>query len=72
MVTILEYILIVYGIYTIIGVTFKPDFYWNGRAFSRMRSAVGDNLARVVYLILALACIGLGALNIIDAIGAAQ
>ena len=63
---IISYILIGYGLYALVGVIFKVDFFWNGRAFSQMRALVGDQRARLIYLILALICLGFGAFNVID------
>ena len=64
MVTILDIILIAYGAYTLFGLLFKPDFYWNGKLLTRAREAMGDTLAQVVYLIIAFACLALGFINI--------
>lgn len=48
---LLNSIILAYGLYTLFGVIFKPDFYWNSRRLTRARGLVGDKTTARMYAV---------------------
>lgn len=46
---ILNSLILAYGLYTLFGVYFKPDFYWNSRRLTRARERVGEQTTIRMY-----------------------
>ena len=59
--TIIDGIILLYGLYTLFGILVKPDFYWESKRLQMRRERVGDQTVVRMYLILAVFMIGLGA-----------
>ena len=61
---LLSVILILLGILTILGIYFKPRFYWESKRLRRARKLVGDRQVIITYNILAVIMIVLGFLGL--------
>ncbi|MEM7111349.1 MAG: hypothetical protein AAF614_02885 [Chloroflexota bacterium] len=59
--TIIDGIILLYGLYTLFGILVKPDFYWESKRLQMRRERVGDQTVVRMYLFLAVLMIGLGA-----------
>jgi vacuolar-type H+-ATPase subunit I/STV1 len=51
---------IVAGIFTLLMTLIKPSFYWNSRKAMRLRRLVGDPIASIIYILIAIFCISYG------------
>ncbi|MCA9963826.1 MAG: hypothetical protein KC423_06280 [Anaerolineales bacterium] len=55
---ILNSLILAYGIYTLFGIAFKPDFYWNSPRLTRARNLVGDKTTVWMYAFVGVVMIG--------------
>lgn len=50
--TILDVILIIFGLFTLVGVIVKPSFYWERGRIQRTRQIIGDKNTAILYYII--------------------
>lgn len=62
---LLEIILIIWGAYYLVGVIFKPAFFWERGRILRTRSIIGDQKTLLLYTILAFVMIAVAIFGII-------
>ena len=60
---VIDTVLIVYGLYTLYGMTAKPDFYWQSRRIQRTRQIMGDKRTVQMYYAIAALTIVVGILG---------
>lgn len=57
---ILDILLLLIGIYFLVGVIFKPSIFWEGRRILRTRGIIGDQKTLIMYAVLSIVMIGVG------------
>jgi hypothetical protein len=48
----LNTLFILFGLYTVLGMLLRPDFYWNRRRMRQARQLLGDTRTRILYMAL--------------------
>ena len=57
---ILDILLLIIGIYFLIGVIFKPSIFWERGRVLRTRDIIGDQNTLLMYAVLSVVMIGVG------------
>ncbi|MCA9931649.1 MAG: hypothetical protein KC419_24370 [Anaerolineales bacterium] len=57
---LLDIIIIGAGVYTLLGVFLKFDFFWNRGRILRTRQIIGDQRTATMYLVVGLILLGVG------------
>ena len=60
---VLNVVLILFGLFTLYGAVFQPDFYWNRGRIRRARDLIGDEKTRIMYLVTGAIMLIVGALG---------
>lgn len=56
----IDILTLIVGAFLIVGVVFKPDFYWNSYRMKRRREVFGDQKLQVYFIILGIIMITVG------------
>lgn len=57
---LLSVILILFGLFTLYGVYFKPNFYWERGRIRRTREIIGDRRTGILYYVAGLLMLAVG------------
>lgn len=57
---LLSIILILFGLFTLYGIHFKPDFYWERGRIRRTREIIGDRRTSILYYVVGLLMLVVG------------
>ncbi len=57
---ILDILLLLFGVYFLIGVIFKPGIFWERGQILRTRDIIGDQKTLIMYGVLSVVMIGVG------------
>lgn len=57
---LIDIVLIAAGIYTLLGVFLKFDFFWNSGRILRTRDVIGDQRTVILYIVVGFMLLGVG------------
>lgn len=62
---LIDWVLVIYGFYLILGVVIRPPMFWDSKRMKRRRALIGDRRTTIMYGVLATIMILLGGVNLI-------
>ncbi|MDJ0753443.1 MAG: hypothetical protein QNJ45_07990 [Ardenticatenaceae bacterium] len=62
---LIDWIILIYGVYLIIGVIVRPPLFWDSKRMLRRRELIGDRNTAIMFAVIGLIMIALGGFNLV-------